>query len=83
MEKGILFKPSIVKDVEMQMKELVPASLLEKYDNVRLAMKTDVEEQFRLTVVETAFGGKPSLRSRQIYVCLDVLRINRMLRKER
>ena len=66
MEKGILFKPSIVKDVEMQMKELVPASLLEKYDtNVRLAMKTDVEERFRLTAVETAFGGKQSLQSRQ------------------
>ena len=66
MEKGILFKPSIVKDVEMQMKELVPTSLLEKYDtNVRLAMKIDVEEQFRLTAVETAFGGKQSLRSRQ------------------
>ena len=28
-------------------------------------MKTDVEEQFRLTAVETAFGGKQSLRSRQ------------------
>ena len=62
MEKGILFKPSIVKDVEMQMKELVPASLLEKYDtNARPAMKTDVEEQFRQTAVETAFGGKQSL----------------------
>ena len=31
---------------------------------VRLAMKTDVEDQFRLTAVETAFGGKQSLRSR-------------------
>ena len=64
MEKGILFQPSIRK-VDVEITELVHAALLEQHDTkVRLAMKTDVEEQFRLTSVETAFGGKQSLRSR-------------------
>ena len=63
MEKRILFQPSIRK-VDVEITELVPAALLEQHDTkVRLAMKTDVEEQFRLTTVETAFGGKQSLRS--------------------
>ena len=65
IEKGILVKPNIRKEVDVEIKELVPAVLLEKHDTkIRLAMKTDVEEQFRLTAVETAFGGKQSLRSR-------------------
>ena len=64
MEKGILFQPSIRK-VDVEITELVPAALLEQHDTkVKLAMKTDVEEQFRLTAVENAFGGKQSLRSR-------------------
>ena len=65
MEKGILLKPSIRKEVDVEIKKLVPAALLEKHHTkIRLAMKTDVAEQFRLTAVETAFGGKQSLRSR-------------------
>ena len=64
MEKGILLKPSIRKEVDVEIKELVPAALLEQHKTkVRLAMKTDVQEEFRQTAVETAFGGKQS-RSR-------------------
>ena len=64
MGKGILLKPSIRKEVDVEIKELVPAALLEKHDTkIRLAMKTDVEEQFRLTAVETAFGGKNLMES--------------------
>ena len=59
MEKGIHFKPIIVKDVNVEIKELLPAALLKKHDTkVRLAMKSDVEEQFRLSSVETAFVAK-------------------------
>ena len=64
MEKGILFQ-STIRKVDVEITELVPAALLEQHDTkVRLVMKIDVEEQFRLTSVGTAFGGKQSLRSR-------------------
>ena len=32
MEKGILLKPSIRKEVDVEIKELVPAALLEQHD---------------------------------------------------
>ena len=83
MEKEILFKPSIVKDVDVEIKELVPAALLEKHDTkARLAMKTDVEEQFSLTAVETAFGGKNSLRSRN-NICMFRYFENQQVAQER